>query len=558
MKYLHFIFVFILCLGNLSAQTRTDVLFRWGSTDVHYSIDEVPTQLNKSAFPFPVWKGERVCAQAVLWTKKDLSEVNIVVSDLIGNQSYIPAEAVRAQFLGYVLGDNLDESRPNQCGPRNKIEWDSLSVADVLDIVSQKNVKANTAQPIWITIAVPADTKAGKYKGSLTVSGGNLPSTSLTIDLEVLNRTLPQPKDWKFHLDLWQNPYAVARYHQVPLWSDAHFEAMRPVMKLLADAGQKVITTTLLDRPWNGQTQDAFGSMVTKMKRVDGSWMYDYTIFDKWVEFMHSVGIDRQINCYSLIPWALEFDYFDQASNQILYIKEGTDNDAYQTCWKNFIVDFARHLRKKGWFEKTMIAMDERPLDAMQKALLLIKSVEPAFKVSLAGNYHPEIESELSDFCIAFGQEFPADVKAKRARNGMISTVYTCCAEYRPNTFIASPLAEATWIGWHALAKNYDGYLRWAYNSWTLDPINDARFRNFAAGDCFIVYPGGRSSTRMEKLIEGIQDYEKACILREEWTQSGNKRQLKRLELVLENFNLKALTKDGAEIHLKKAKAIIN
>ena len=27
----------------------------------------------------------------------------------------------------------------------------------------------------------------------------------LQIEVDVLNRTLPAPKDWAFHLDLWQN-----------------------------------------------------------------------------------------------------------------------------------------------------------------------------------------------------------------------------------------------------------------------------------------------------------------------------------------------------------------
>ena len=38
------------------------------------------------------------------------------------------------------------------------------------------------------------------------------------------------------------------------------------------------------------------------MKRADGTWAFDYTVFDRWVEFMMSVGIDQQINCYSMVP----------------------------------------------------------------------------------------------------------------------------------------------------------------------------------------------------------------------------------------------------------------
>ena len=56
-------------------------------------------------------------------------------------------------------------------------------------------------------------------------------------------------------------------------------------MKLYADAGGKVITASIMHKPWNGQTYDAFESMVTWLKKADGTWYFDYTVFDKWVEF---------------------------------------------------------------------------------------------------------------------------------------------------------------------------------------------------------------------------------------------------------------------------------
>ena len=129
---------------------------------------------------------------------------------------------------------------------------------------------------------------------------------------------LPEPKDWHFHLDLWQNPYAVARYHGVELWSEEHFEVMRPLMTLLAEAGQKVITTTLIPKPWGGQTYDHFESMVKWIKKDDGTWDYDFSIFDKWVEFMMECGVTAQINCYSIVPWSLRFQYYDEASDSML------------------------------------------------------------------------------------------------------------------------------------------------------------------------------------------------------------------------------------------------
>ena len=36
-----------------------------------------------------------------------------------------------------------------------------------------------------------------------------------------------------------------------------------------------------INKPWNGQTEDYFDTMVTWIKRADGTWTFDYTIFDR-------------------------------------------------------------------------------------------------------------------------------------------------------------------------------------------------------------------------------------------------------------------------------------
>lgn len=156
--------------------------------------------------------------------------------------------------------------------------------------------------------------------------------STLKMDIKVSSRVLPAPSEWAYHLDLWQSPFAVARYYQVPLWSQEHMDAMRPLMKMLADAGQKIITATIMHKPWNGQTYDYFESMVTWTKKVDGTWAFDYGVFDKWVEMMMSVGIDKQINCYSMVPWKLSFQYFDQATNSMQYAKTARARKLTKRC----------------------------------------------------------------------------------------------------------------------------------------------------------------------------------------------------------------------------------
>lgn len=546
----------------MAAQPQSSFRLDWAATGSHCVIGGGPSlEFQKKAFNHVAWRGEKVFAQAVVSSEEELKDVRLSVSDLRNVKSLIGAENIRLQFVSYVVSDLLDTTKYGQCGSReDKSKWGEVLVADVLDINDSMTLPAGRKQPVWMTVSVPSDARPGKYSGKLTVTSSNAKARSLNVELTVADHVLPPARDWAFHLDLWQNPYSVARYENVPLWSEAHFEAMRPVMRMLAEAGQKSVTATIMSRPWNGQTEDAFGSMVTKIRRIDGTWLYDYTIFDRWVEFMFSLGIDRQINCYSMIPWALQFDYIDQATSSPATFQAAPGSEEYNEYWGAFIADFARHLKAKGWFEKTMIAMDERPLESMQAVLGLIRKVEPAFKISLAGNYHEPVIYDIVDFSETFSgkQEFPESAKTKRKELGLTTTFYTCCAEAHPNMFVISNPDEAAWLGWFAQADGYDGYLRWAYNSWTLDPLTDARFRTWPAGDCFVVYPGGRGSVRFSKLVEGIQDFEKVRILRSRWQETGDEAKLGQLTGVLKSFTSETVLAEGPAKALAAAKSFLD
>ena len=546
----------------MAAQPQSSFKLEWASTGSHCVIGGGPSlDYQKKAFNHSAWRGEKVFAQAVISSDTELEDVTLSVSDLSNGKSGIKSGNISVQFVSFVVSDLLDTTKYGQCGQRqDKSEWGEVLVADVLDLKESMNIPSGRKQPVWMTVNVPSDAKPGKYTGRMSVSSSNAKTRSLPVELVVSDHILPPAHDWTFHLDLWQNPYSVARYAGVPLWSEAHFEAMRPVMRMLAEAGQKSVTATIMNRPWNGQTEDAFGSMVTKIRRIDGSWLYDYTIFDRWVEFMFSLGIDRQINCYSMIPWALEFDYYDQATSSPTTFQAAPGSEEYNEYWGSFIADFSRHLKAKGWFEKTMIAMDERPMESMQAVLSLIRRTEPDFKISLAGNYHEPINLGIADFSEGFApkKEFPESAKAKRKELGLTTTFYTCCAEAHPNMFVISDPDEAAWLGWFAQAENYDGYLRWAYNSWTMDPLADARFRTWPAGDCFVVYPGGRGSVRFSKLVEGIQDFEKIRILKEQWRKEDDDSKLSHLAGILKSFSSEKLLEEGPANALTAAKSFLD
>lgn len=511
----------------------------WGSIDVRYGKKNVPREGLSATLQLEGWRGERVNAQAVVYSRTPLEGVSVQASPLRSGKNTIAQEQVEVNVVGYVLTDELNKDGKSGCSSRpDKTKWDSSLVADRLQPARGTfSVEGMSTRPLWVTIDIPRTAAAGTYRGTLTVSARGMAAQTLPYTVKVSRHTLTEAREWPFHLDLWQNPYSIARYFNVDLWSPRFFELARPIMTRLARAGQKVITTSIIDKPWNGQTEDPFNSMVGKTRRLDGTWSYNYDVFDRWVQFMMDCGITEQINCYTLVPWAFNFDYFDEARNSTVSLHATPDAPAYRTYWLGFLKDFAAHLKSKGWFERTTIAMDERPLASMRAALKVIHEADPAFKVSGAIKYMPEIEPQVYDLCLAYADSVPTGVVARRRSEGKVTTFYTCCAEAYPNTFTFSNPAEAEFLPWHALAVGVDGYLRWAYNSWTLRPNQDSRFRSWAAGDCYLVYPEG-SSIRFERLMMGMQDVEKVRLLRQEFTAKGQKSKLRRLNEIVRSFDI--------------------
>ena len=540
----------------------TNPIIAWGSTDVRYN-KELPAQVTPIAIMnLTGWMGEKLSAQFVISTNRDMKNVSVEVSDILAKNYKISKWNTERGFVRYVMTDELNKDGKGGCGRRpNSAEWDSTLVADVIDHVTPAlDIKANTTQPVWVSVKVPRENIIkGMYRGTVTVKEDGKVLAELPLTVTVKNHVLPAPKDWAFHLDLWQNPYAVSRYYNVEPFSKEHFDLMRPIMKRYADAGGKVITASIMHKPWNGQTFDPFESMVTWMKKADGSWWFDYTVFDKWVEFMMSMGVKKEIGCFSMVPWRLSFQYFDQASNQFKYFTGKPGEPEYEEFWTRMLKSFALHLKEKGWFDITHIAMDERSMKDMLATIAVIKKADKDFKISLAGSYHKELLEPLNDYCVTMAETFSPEEIAVRRAKGMTTTYYTCCAEARPNTFTFSPPAEAEYLGWFAAKAGVDGYLRWALNSWVEKPLHDSRFTNWAAGDTYILYPDGRTSIRFERLIEGIQAYEKIRILRNETDKRGRKKNLgKQLDNILEDFDPLTLTPTSATEVVNKAKQALN
>lgn len=525
-----------LCAAALSLQAQTTggkgLQVSWASKDVHYAQTERPVIRAKSDTLIKAWRGERVGVEAVVYAAQKQGALQVRLTPWRKGGATIAASQGEARFINYVTTDNFQ-----YCGyhPNNLTPY---QVADVIDLDVPQTAEEGTTHPVWCTLEVPADADAGVYSTRLEVTDAQTHKVlkRLNLKIEVNARTLPSPAEQKFHVDFWQQPYAVSRYNDVPRWSQAHLDALRPYLKLLARSGQKVVSAILFYEPWGDQSHDKFSAMVRTTRTKSGEWQYDYTVFDQWVKLCEECGISEQINCFSMVPWDMSFRYYDEAQGKEVDLKTTTSSAEYKALWTAFLKSFAAHLKQQGWYDKTCIAMDERGLNNMLDAYRVAQEAVPGIKMALAGTHHKELVAKLYDYCIGFGEHFTDEELAARKARGWKSTTYTCCSNTEPNLFSNSLPAEAAYLPVFCVANKFEGYLHWSWMNWADNPLTDTRFRLFAPGDTYLIYPGPRSSVRYERFIEGVAMAEKVRILREEYAAKGNNAALDALNKQVEAF----------------------
>jgi len=139
--------------------------------------------------PGAVAAGAWLCGR--IWSQLPPGGVLLAVVDP-GVGSERPAVAARAGGRFFV-------------GPGNGLAA-HLATADDLEVVR-------------LTLRVPSDARAGRHEGAVTIRWDDAGIARIPISLDVLDVSLPDPRDYKFYLDLWQHPTAIARYHRVALLS---------------------------------------------------------------------------------------------------------------------------------------------------------------------------------------------------------------------------------------------------------------------------------------------------------------------------------------------------
>ena len=441
----------------------------------------------------------------------------------------LPDDAVEVFTVGYVEGD--DQSL-----------W-----METLDQAGWAEVPAGRPQAVYVRLHLPAEQSAGEYSGHITAytqSGFEEEQVMWQgrVALQVSRVALPPVNKYHFHLNLWQHCTSIARYYQVGLWSNAHFELIDRYFVSLARLGQKAVTVIAAEIPWSGQRcfrdpaypSYLFEHSVIEVNRTEeGNLSCDFRHLDRLLSLANKHGMDHEIDLFGLLNvWvdeefgfgkvipelsdAVRVRVYDERTGKIGYITTASELKAYIRALQD-------HLQTLGLLERVRVAADEPAnLEIFNQSLAFLKETAPGFRYQAAINHYEFIEEapvEVADFVPVLPlacrqpQRTAALAEVLKNRGGKMLW-YVCCWPPIPNTFLHSPLPEARLTGWLTHYLHLDGFLRWAFCLWPGDPWRRVSFRApvWPAGDMFFVLPGNDGwpveTLRYEALRMAVQDYE--------------------------------------------------
>jgi hypothetical protein len=420
---------------------------------------------------------------------------------------------------------------------------DRIEKSDLLLELDTVFVERKKIQPVWGELKIPEDTEPGTYRGKVRIYSQVMfedekHEAELPFTVEVKNVMLPEPSDFSFYLDLWQHCSNIARKHETTLWSDDHFTVLEGYVKSLADLGQKAVTVIVSEIPWSGQRcfrtrnylSDLFEySMVAVKKKINGTFMYDYSAMERYIRLCGKYGIHREIEVFGLVniwtdeeegyggvsdyPDAVRIRYLDEADGCYKYMDNLSEITGY-------IKALETYFSNNGLMEKVRIAADEpADIERYRNSIEILNKNAPAFKLKTAINhveFIPEFKTRVDQFVPNLSCACKESALLQKLREKEEKTIlwYVCCNPDYPNTFISSPLAESRLLGLMTSFMNLDGFLRWNYTVWPENPREriSYRFPEWRAGDTNFVYPGNNGrpilTLRYKNLKRGIEDFE--------------------------------------------------
>jgi hypothetical protein len=224
--------------------------------------------------------------KVVVGSTKTISGLKAAASDLKGPGGSIPAAAIHIRY-GSLWGEEMGLTYPDQPLQPPYPQWPGLLGAVVDSPPAEvplgkvrPPLVAGAVIPVWVTVKVPREARAGTYTGQLTVQADGETPVAVPIRLDVADWALPDPQDYRTWVELIEAPDTLAVEYGQPLWSDKLFEMIGQAFQLMSDTGSRVLYVPAIAHTNLGNAE----SMIRWIKTGENRYDWDFSIMDRYLD----------------------------------------------------------------------------------------------------------------------------------------------------------------------------------------------------------------------------------------------------------------------------------
>jgi len=361
------------------------------------------------------------------------------------------------------------------------------------------------AQPVWVTVEVPADAEPGEYRSEVTIEAGEQ-TLRVPLRVEVLRVAIPARSRLRAIYDLRSG-------------SGENIHANRPVKESLRDwyrfmAERRVCPDSIVPEP--------------VFTYANGKVTMDATEFDE----MASYCFDELGMNHMYTPWLFYALGWAYPPKDIFGLKPFTPE--YESAFKQAYRLLSDHLRERGWVDRLVYYVSDEPfMDGdndvaanLQKIAALAHEADPAVPIySSTWRFSQRLVGALDIWGTGPQGTFPVDEMARRRAAGetlwfttdgqmCIDTPYCAIEHLLP--YFCFKYDHAAYEFWGVSWWTYDPWERgWHQYIRQSDEGKEFYAIRYPNGDGYLTYPGSGvgvkgpiSSIRLEQAREGMEDYE--------------------------------------------------
>jgi hypothetical protein len=460
-------------------------------------------------------RNETISGQCVVRAHKALAKLTASVGALerTGGGS-LPASCVTWRFVTSIF---IEKNTPKVC----KADLVRPAPAWFPDCLSEERecaVAQDALKAIYLTVRIPRTAQPGEYRGLLTVTA-DAARAALPLRLTVYPLTMPDAR----HLMVveWFSTSQFKRHHAVESPDTPRFEQIL----------QAYIENMVAHRH---NTFRASLGLIESTLQADGALRLDFTAFDRWAQRFWDTGrMDLMETGFvaNFFPghWSsLEIRLSDHV------VKEASTGKRRKLSGEEFLAKFlppfVKHLRDKGWLNKTVFHIADEPsnhnvLDWRKAADVVHRYAPELRRIDAIETPHCQDRLEVWVPKLDHLATWQAAYEAAQRRGAELwfYTVGIYQAGALMNKTVDMPLIDTRLMHWLNYRYDLKGYLHWGLNAWTADPWNAPGEHR---GDGWHVYPkrdGLLDSLRWEQMRDGLQDYECLWLLEDKVRQMRSK-----------------------------------